>query len=141
MINYSNSHKILWRKCTHVFAQWSPLAFFHIASRQAAGALAHSCLSSGSAVVNAAGPNLGVGFMPLMFIPTSVAMLRNIRRLLRKTLDIRAPLLSESAENFDAKVYVGQDRILYTCWKLASKNILYNFLSRFLYVIKSNVFV
>lgn len=80
--------------------QWSPLAFFHIASRQT-GALAHSCLSSGTAVVAAAGPNLGAGVMPFMFIPSSVAMLRNIKKLLRKSLGIRAPVLSTSAENFD----------------------------------------
>lgn len=81
--------------------QWSPLAFFHIASRQT-GALAHSCLSSGTAVVAAAaGPNLGAGVMPFMFIPSSVAMLRNIKKLLRKSLDIREPVISESAEKFD----------------------------------------
>jgi hypothetical protein len=124
MISCLNSHKILWRKCTHVFASvvdTGTLPHCQQAGRQAcrqAGALAHSCLSSGTAVVAAAGPNLGFGFMPLMFILTSVAMLRNIKKLLRKTLNIRAPLLSESAENLDTKVYIGQDRILCTCWKL-----------------------
>jgi hypothetical protein len=103
MINYSNSHKILRRKCTHVFA--SVVATGILPHCQQAGALAHSCLSSGRAVV-AAGPNLRAGFMPLMFIPTSVAMLRNIKKLLRMSLGKRAPLLSEltlTAENFDEK--------------------------------------
>jgi hypothetical protein len=81
MINYSNSHKILLRKCTHVFA--SVVATGILPHCQQAGALGHSCLSSGTVVV-AAGPNLKAGCMPLMFIPTSVARLRNTKELLRK---------------------------------------------------------
>jgi hypothetical protein len=48
---------------------------------QQAGALGHSWLSSGTAVV-ATGPNRKAGFMPLTLIPTSVARLRNIKNLL-----------------------------------------------------------